>query len=556
MTTILPNFELVHVLYVLVNHDATHFALAVSSHQDGRLRQLKMNWVSVEHSFMFRAKNRALVEEVRDALVKGLRGREVTKLKGCKKRFFDAAALDDVSAALVELNHDDTEIFSMRDFVPQLSSEMEGLLSAELDAEARLWKLEQISRDEENARYREERLRESAELARKTRMQWNSRVKELLKNEAVICLSDPETWKAPCNLISELDILVDGRLELLYDKNRNGEYLGFWISDRLFIEAKRIAEKLSQFVVFKQFPGPDVNGDYPLGRDLTEQLCELRFPVGRPGTSQYALSFAKDDIVKRFLQAIKPQVRGWDLPLDSKHLGFDPALTRRFAKSSPDDKVAFPEVQVTWRTAQREPDDTLARLLEGIGLKPGFNAPAIRYCETTPLMPGDAGPFVLYRLTHDNRDVGFQTVSASTGNRQAFFFDIAYPDAHSRIWAPKATTLVAVSAEDAIALNAMTREPVIVTPTPAALSSLQLLEDVKQMVVCLRSDCDEIWLNAALEQRYLCEQAGIDFLCQAPTGNYEGEAHPWRAHQLAGKRLKQSVAIPLTQSKPLLELLS
>jgi len=210
-----------------------------------------------------------------------------------------------------------------------------------------------------------------------------------------------------------------------------------------------------------------------------------------------------------------------------------------------------------WNSAVKEAPAQIIPLLKNAGLSLGFHPSSVRYLESSARSGKPSGPCMLVKLGGYGREVALCVIDLETGQADTRYYAEHREDgALMTIWNPKQTSLVATSLYDAIAINHVTRLPVLVTLTPQALSSLTLPDLVSELGLMLPHGVSEEWKKAGVAlatKRALGQQVTR---CVEPATPSDDAAHiqdyTWKKHFENGWSLKENRVI-LLQDSPVLD---
>lgn len=284
--------------------------------------------------------------------------------------------------------------------------------------------------------------------------------------------------------LRELNRLANGFCKLA--KNKFDEYaLEILINKHKEAELLELVKMLQQLVFFVEIP------------DLKKDLAELPFicPFGRidypsfpkvhPNFVHLTVSIRNLSLMENIIRRLNPGVRGWDLAIDAKVLGYDPAFSRK--KTAPlVDATSAELAKNAWSRAVREEPLALLKILKNRGLHFTWSPPAIRYMLSSPFSNDGGAPLLLAKVTSPLNDtyeqIGVLKLNLLTNVREVIYFDET-PELSGvlRIWTPQNNLNLCVSIEDSFALQNRTRLPALTLLSPKALADLKVPEVSKQV---------------------------------------------------------------------------
>jgi hypothetical protein len=315
------------------------------------------------------------------------------------------------------------------------------------------------------------------------------------------------------NLLSRINIASNGHCKLNFLKGERLE-LDFYVLATAADEAEGAAEELRGVVTFDRKVREGQGAVLLVGRPFGYLTPKYPKSVIR-GSKHWGLQIdVEKEFFKDALLALKPGIRGWDLPLDAAVLGFDPARSKKLGQSTPPAACA---VRDAWTAGHSCDQALLHRHLQKFQINLGWEPPALRYLPKSPFEQDDGVPVALLRLIKDGTQVGFQKIRLDSGKRENLAFSgFSTEGAISTIWSAQDKVGVVTCLEDALALQDKHRIRSMVAPSPRAIEELPLPKEVQALTFYAPAVNSDAWTAAAETLASRAQELGVKFSVEFP----------------------------------------
>jgi len=496
-TTSYPDFSAYHLVCLMLSSSGESFHIARVSTVTARRRLLDTTLFDVDASQVFPFKDKQAAD---DAV---LASREAAAkyrlpLKSGMRTWFAREAL----AALEERRLPGEQAVPLRQYAPVNMGERAKLEAAEGAARKARELQEQL---ELKARIDRQR----AEQAREEKESTDEELRRRVGANDYLAPGHlpPDVVRGVTGLLGRLNVLCNGHCELRRTKADQLD-LDFYFRDKDRHEVATTIEQLRQVLVLSANPGAPGVVTVQVWRPFPTAMPAFPRPAPNTQHRQMHLSASAPE-VRDILLALKPGIRGWDLPLDIPLFGFDPMLSRRGSKTPPSQCP----VLSAWLDGAK-PGQRVSEYFAKFGLTLGWEPPALRFLETSPYPEDEGAPLLMLRLMSNSVAMGFQKIRLDTGAREVMSFTGRFADeASAAMWRRSPDVLVAPCLEDAIALQSHFRQPCLVVTGPTALAALELPVGTASVRAFLPALTPVPWLDAVaqLTERAAAQGIQIDY---------------------------------------------
>lgn len=264
-------------------------------------------------------------------------------------------------------------------------------------------------------------------------------------------------------------------------------------------------------------------GTYPFAR-----LLRGRFPTKVGAINGWKLSLgASESYFNEMLAALRPGIAGWDVDISTL-----PPRAGAEVSPWPSSAGALSLSEQIWRAGESPLAEAVTSYLQTVGVALAWKPYGLRFIARSPLAEDNEAPLLLARLyTAAGEQVGVQRIRLDTRQRKLLLASAVDSAVCIKLWRPKPRVLLTTVLEDALALNKLTRSPVVVIPVRAHLARYGLEDGVDRYDVCLPSEAGADWLEAARAFRGRASEQGVEVHIYRlrRQADHEGEYFWWKA---------------------------